>query len=137
MHRLLSSLALAMSLALSFNPARADDAAAIRTVIADQLAAFDRGDLEAAFAHASPGIQARFGDPRTFGDMVRSGYPMVWDPGRYEMRALSATPRGQVQTVMFEDAAGILWEADYLMEKVGGVWRIAGVALRRLPGVGS
>lgn len=134
--RFLAPLALAALLALPGLP-RADEAADIRGVIADQIAAFQRNDLDAAFAHASPGIQSRFGDPDRFGQMVRQGYPMVWRPSRFEMLALEETPRGPTQTVLFEDAAGHLWEADYIMQQVDGRWRIAGVSLRRLPGVSS
>jgi len=42
-----------------------------------------------------------------------------------------------VQTVMFMDAAGRIYEADYIMVEVDGSWRIDGVLMRRLPGVAS
>ena len=117
---------------------RADEpAGAIRSVIERQLAAFLKSDLEGAFAFASPGIQRMFRDPANFGRMVQQGYPMVWRPARWEMRDLVETDAGPVQVVLFEDADGILHEADYLMEMVDGAWRIAGVRLRRLPGVGT
>lgn len=125
-----------LALALLASPLRADPGA-IRGVIGDQLAAFQRDDLDAAFAHASPGIQALFGDAQNFGRMVQAGYPMVWRPEVVEMRALTQTPRGPVQTVLFQGADGRLAEADYLMELVDGRWRIAGVTLRVLPGLGS
>lgn len=122
------------------DPARAqNDTAdpAIEAVIDDQIAAFQRSDLEAAFAHASPLIQRKFGTPETFGRMVRSGYPMIWRPSRYEHRGLAAAGSGRlVKTVLFEDASGI-YEADYLMGETDGIWRIEGVSLRRLPGVTS
>lgn len=131
--------ALCLSAALAMAPrAMAEEAdAAIRAVIADQIGAFQRSDLDAAFAHASPGIQGKFGDPATFGRMVAQGYPMIWRPQQWEMGAYVDGPRGPTQSVLFRDAKGVLWEADYFMERVDGVWRIDGVQLRRLPGVAS
>ncbi|MEO0821398.1 MAG: DUF4864 domain-containing protein [Pseudomonadota bacterium] len=134
---LVPALLLAIAVALPGQAARADDAAAIRGVIADQIAAFQRDDLDAAFAHASPGIQGKFRSPDTFGQMVRYGYPMIWRPSRWEMGETATTEAGPVQTVLFEDAAGALWEADYSMTEVDGVWRISGVTLRKIPGVAS
>ncbi|GMG84224.1 hypothetical protein LNKW23_34390 [Paralimibaculum aggregatum] len=143
MTRLIRALGLALALALPLAPgaSRAQDAdpnAAIERVIADQLAAFARDDFAAAFAHAAPGIQARFGSPAGFGRMVRQGYPMIYRPARVEWRALETTAGGaQVKTVLFEDAKGRLFEVDYLMGRTDGAWRIRGVQLRRLPGLAS
>lgn len=114
-----------------------DDGSGIPAVIADQIGAFLRGDLDAAWAHASPTIQGVFGTPERFGQMVREGYPMVWRPSRWEMRERTAIADGFVQTVLFEDAQGRLFLADYEMRLVDGVWRINGVALRELPGMGA
>src|ERR1700694_3890075 len=47
---------------------------AIRKVISQQLAALRAGDGDRAFSHASPGIQAQFGDADTFLAMVRGAY---------------------------------------------------------------
>lgn len=129
---------LALLAAFAAPSARAeDDGAGIPAVIADQIGAFLRGDLDAAWAHASPTIQGVFGTPERFGQMVREGYPMVWRPSRWEMRDRTAIPDGFVQTVMFEDAQGRLFLADYEMRLVDGVWRINGVSLRELPGMGA
>ncbi|MEM6490264.1 MAG: DUF4864 domain-containing protein [Pseudomonadota bacterium] len=68
---------------------------------------------------------------------MQQGYPMIWRPERWEMGALNDTPGGPRQTVIFTDRDGVVWEADYLMREVDGTWRIAGVSLRRLPGVSS
>lgn len=120
------------------SPARAQERSdQIQAVIADQIEAFRRDDLAAAFAHASPFIQQRFGDPATFGRMVRSGYPMVWRPASWQMLGLGDTARGLVQKVMFVDRAGKAWEADYQMIQVEGRWRINGVWLKALPGISS
>jgi hypothetical protein len=129
---------LCLALAALALPVRADEPGdSIRAVIVDQLNAFRANDLGAAFAHASPMIQSKFRTPEIFGQMVQAGYPMVWRPSRYEMEALTETPRGPVQTVLFEDQHGRLFEADYEMRQVDGEWRINGVTLRELPGLGS
>lgn len=109
----------------------------IEAVIADQIEAFRSNALERAFSHAAPGIQERFQTPQGFGVMVQSGYPMIWRPSRYEWAGLEKGPRGWVQTVLIEDAAGQLYEADYLMREIDGRWRIAGVSLRKVPGAVS
>jgi hypothetical protein len=114
-------------------PARADDAAEIRAVIARQLEAFGRDDWAAAFEHASPSIQRMFVTPERFGGMVRGGYPMVWRPARVDVGVLETGPRGPVQLMYFEDDAGARYEAAYEMVEIDGVWRINGVFVRRAP----
>ncbi|MEM7212547.1 MAG: DUF4864 domain-containing protein [Pseudomonadota bacterium] len=109
----------------------------IQAVIADQIAAFQKNDVERAFTHASPNIQRMFGDPKRFGQMVEQGYPMVWRPARYEWLKVVQTDFGPVQVVLFEDQSGRLHEAGYLMQQVDGVWRINGVKLREVEGVGT
>lgn len=109
----------------------------IRAVILDQLDAFQAGDMARAFAHASPSIQAKFGDPANFRRMVETGYPMVWRPDRFEVGALGERGGRPVQTMLFTDAAGRLYEADYEMIRVDGAWRINGVTVRALPGLSS
>lgn len=137
MRTLLVALTLVFGLALAVSrPAAEEPADGIRAVIEDQLAAFRRDDLAAAFAHASPGIRAIFGSAETFGMMVETRYPMIWRPARHTMLRLQETAAGLVQTVLFEDRMGRLHEADYLMVQVDGIWRIAGVELRAMPGMG-
>lgn len=140
MTRWIAVAALAVGLATSLHaPASADEPnLAIERVIADQIAAFQRDDFAAAFAHAAPGIQAKFGTPEGFGTMVRQGYPMIHRPTRIEWGRLEKGPDGRVvKTVIFEDGKGKLYEAGYLMGRTDGAWRIHGVALRELPGASS
>ena len=109
----------------------------IQAVIADQIAAFQANDVERAFTHASPNIQRIFRTPKRFGQMVQQGYPMVWRPARYQWLKIVQTDSGPVQVVLFEDQSGRLHEAGYLMQQVDGVWRINGVKLRELAGIGA
>ena len=140
MHRFIG-LALAL-LAAAFlareGPARADEPAdSIQAVIVAQLDALQANDLRAAFAHASPMIQSKFGTPEVFGRVVETGYPVIWRPARHEMLALLETATGRIQLVLFEDRAGRFFEAVYDMRRIDGVWRINGVYLRAPRAAGS
>ena len=87
------------------------DRAAIASVIRDQIAAFKVDDASRAFGYASPGIQAKFGTPEEFLNMVRTGYGQVY-------RAAEVT--------------GVL--ALYFMERqADGSWKINGVLIAELP----
>src|ERR1700756_3001229 len=84
-NRLVIALFLAIALFGPAPPLQAErlstaDRGAIRAVVEDQLAAFQRDDGAAAFAFASPGIQAEFGTVENFMAMVRSGYQPVYRP---------------------------------------------------------
>ena len=136
MKTFLALLATALLAWLPLQASADEPADAIQSVITNQLSAFQANDVETAFGHASPMIQEKFGSPQNFGRMVEDAYPMVWRPRRYQMRELVEIDFGPVQVVLFEDAAGGLHEAGYLMRLVDGVWRIDGVQLRRLPQLG-
>ena len=110
-----------------------DEVAAIEQTIKSQLAAIQIDDWAAAFSHASPMIQGIFGNPETFSRMVISGYPMVWRPKSFQIGELTMSPQGPVQAIFFEDQEGRLFIADYLMQRVGDVWRINGVTIRPAP----
>ena len=119
--------ALAQGEPASASPA---DAAAIRAVIEHQLAAFQRDDAAAAFSDASPGIQAKFGTPDIFMEMVRTGYQPVYRPRETEFRDLVAGPAGLVQKVLFVGPDGRPVLAMYSMEREDdGNWRISGCVL--------
>lgn len=110
----------------------------IETVIQSQIEAFLADDLDTAFAFASPGIKGMFRTPERFGEMVRSGYPMVWRPAEVRYLELRAhPPGGMVQRVMIIDQQGQLHLLDYLMVERGDGWVIAGVQLLRGGAVGA
>ena len=125
-----------MVCSLSFGLAKADGAA-IRDVIAAQIDAFQRNDLPDAFSHASPAIKQLFQTPERFGAMVQSGYPMVWRPSAMRFGVLSERRGRQVQSVLFEDAAGVSHLAEYEMIDIDGVWQINGVRILPAPGAGA
>lgn len=135
--RLITILTSLLLLFVPLQPSAAEPDDSIQAVIADQIAAFQKSDVERAFTHASPNIQRIFETPSRFGRMVEQQYPMVWRPARYEWLKIVDTQFGPVQVVLFEDQSGGLHEAGYLMEQVDGVWRINGVKLREVEGVGA
>jgi ketosteroid isomerase-like protein len=121
-------------------PARADtgDEAAIQDVIGRQLEAFRRDDAAAAFALASPDIQAMFGAPGYFMGMVIHGYPPVYRPQQVAFGALVSENGVPVQKVELIGPDGAAWTALYAMEKQDdGTWKIAGCRLVESHAVGS
>ena len=111
---------------------------AIESTIQRQIEAFLADDLATAFTFASPGIKGMFRTPERFGEMVRSGYPMVWRPA--EVRYLDLRrhpPGGKVQRVMIIDQSGALHLLDYLMLETPEGWVIGGVQLLRGGAVGA
>jgi hypothetical protein len=130
MKRLFAIAFLALGLV---GPALADPGA-IRTVIRDQIAAFERDDFAQAFSHASPTIRDIFRTPERFGVMVQKGYPMVWRPD--EVQFLEAEERGGrvFQPVMIRDDQGTLHILDYEMVEGAAGWKIDGVRLREPAG---
>ncbi len=130
-------LALAVLLAAPVARADADRDSAIQAIIQGQIDAFLADDLDTAFTFASPGIKGMFRTPERFGEMVRSGYPMVWRPAQVRYLDLRAhPPGGKVQRVMIIDQSGALHLLDYLMIRTDAGWQIAGVQLLR-GGVGA
>ncbi len=108
----------------------AADRTAIRNVISDQLAAFQRDDGAAAFGLAAPSIQQIFRDPDTFMAMVRGGYQPVYRPRDVAFRDLLRFEGQLVQTVALVGPDGRRVLALYPMEQQGdGTWRIAGCQL--------
>lgn len=118
-------------------PAFADPAGEIRAVIEDQVAAFRRDDGPAAFAHASPAIQAKFGTPENFMNMVRTGYPQVYRPREMKFQQIEEFEQVTVQEVFFFGQDGSAVVARYYMKRNDeGVWKISGVDLRHAPELG-
>jgi hypothetical protein len=137
-----SVIAVGFALALSWlaGPLHAEgvnaaDRAAIRAVVEDQLAAFQRDDGAAAFAFASPGIQAEFGTVENFMAMVRSGYQPVYRPREVAFGDATAGDDGRiVQRVELVGPDGVPVVALYTMEQQpDGSWRIAACRLTKSP----
>jgi hypothetical protein len=106
---------------------------AIRGVIESQMAAFRRDDGAAAFAFATPSIQAMFGNPENFLSMVRRGYAAVYRPRAVEFAELVGDPDRPVQLVHLVGPDGETAIAAYEMARLDGSWRINGCVLLPSP----
>ena len=131
------ALALAMVLAWPLAAPAQEAGTEIREVISDQIAAFKADDFATAFTYASPSIKRLFGSPGRFGQMVRSGYPMVWRPADVRFTELKTRNGRQVQSVLVTDRAGALHVLDYEMVPGEDGWRINGVRVRKAGGAGA
>ncbi len=110
------------------------DQGAIRQVISDQLAAFQRDDGPGAFAFASPFIQRKFGTPGIFLEMVRTAYPPVYRPRDVQFRELVMENGRLFQKVLLVGPDGQPVLALYEMQRQpDGSWRINGCILTQSP----
>jgi hypothetical protein len=118
-------------------PRAEEPAEAIRGVISDQIAAFRADDFATAFTFASPTIKRMFGTSERFGEMVRSGYPMVWRPADVRFTGLRDRGGRTVQDVLVIDQVGALHLLEYEMIETEAGWQINGVRVRRAGDVGA
>jgi hypothetical protein len=139
MPRLLALLLAALLALATLHPASAQDtqsSAAIESVIAGQLDAFNARDVTRAFDYASPMIQGMFGNPANFGLMVENGYPMVWTNDGAQFLDLRDIDGRLWQQVLVTDAQGVRHLLDYTMIQTEDGWKINGVVLIPQPDVG-
>ncbi|MSO75899.1 MAG: DUF4864 domain-containing protein [Alphaproteobacteria bacterium] len=113
----------------------AADRSEIQAVIGRQVEAFRQDDAALAFGLAAPTIQAQFGTAENFLAMVRTAYPAVYRPRRFEFRELIDLDGVPAQTVLVVGPDGRPKLAIYPMERLQtGEWRIGGCYLVELPG---
>ena len=99
-------------------------------LIGTQLEAFKRDDASAAFAFASPEIQAIFGTPANFLKMVAEVYQPVYRSQSVTYLDLIEKNGRLVQRVLFSGPEGKQVLALYMMERqLDETWRIAGCIL--------
>ena len=131
-HLLVPLLALSLSAATPAWPSE------ITRTIQAQIDAFLAGDMDTAFSFASPGIRSTFRTAERFGQMVQSGYPMVYRSSAVRFLDRRAHPGGgQVQRVMITDDTGTVHLLDYLMVEGPDGWQIGGVQILRGQAVGT
>ena len=140
--RALPLLALLCVLVVLVQSARADEAAllgdtdrgAIRVVIEEQLAAFQRDDDSAAFGLASPSIQQQFQSPANFMRMVRGGYQPVYRPRDVQFGEIEIVGDSIIQRVELIGPDGVPALAHYVMQRQpDGSWKINGCVITKLP----
>jgi hypothetical protein len=99
----------------------------IRAVIHRQIEAFRHDDAAGAFALASPGVQAAFGNPQAFLEVVRMAYRAMYRPAEVSFRDPMILSGDVVQQVQLTDRAGGVWLAYYSMQRqADGSWRTDG-----------
>ncbi|MEA5500876.1 DUF4864 domain-containing protein [Limnoraphis robusta Tam1] len=106
------------------------DRTEIRSVIERQIQAFQRDDAVSVFSFASPEIQAKFGTPEQFIQMVKIGYPAVYRPRSVIFEDAVVVQGVPSQPVLFLSPNGKPVKAIYLMKlDEKGSWRIDGCYL--------
>lgn len=102
----------------------------VRSVITDQLSAFQSGDHNRAFSHAAPKIKGIFGTVDKFIGMVKGGYPALYAPDYYAYGRNTEFNGEVYQEVLVTDGAGKQWQAVYTLKKqADGSWKITGVKI--------
>jgi len=109
----------------------------IEGVITDQLQAFNDRDVDRAWDHASPMIQGMFRTPENFGQMVRNGYPMVWDNSNVRFLDQEEFGARTTQEVLIEGPDGGFYILDYQMIETPEGWHINGVQVIPAPDIFS
>jgi Domain of unknown function (DUF4864) len=118
-------------LVLCVSPAvAADDAATAQSIIRSQAEAFARDDAAAAYAYASPEIQARFPAADIFLGIVQNNYAPVYRHKRFEFGETQSADGKILQRVHIVDSDGVPWEALYTLEQQpDGSLKITGCTL--------
>ncbi|MBD2464411.1 DUF4864 domain-containing protein [Oscillatoria sp. FACHB-1407] len=102
----------------------------IRSVITQQLEAFQQDDSVGAFACASPGIQTQFDNPEKFMAMVKLNYEAVYRPRSVLFETIAEVEGYPAQKVLLMTPNGTLLRAVYLMQQQpDDSWRIHGCLL--------
>ncbi len=108
---------------------------AIRLTISQHIAAFQRRDTAAAWALASPNLQARFSSPNGYMAMAEAHYPALFETQNYDFDArakrLGQYQQIRVQRLFLTDQRGKGYWVTFTMQKQpDGSWKIAGCKLR-------
>jgi hypothetical protein len=107
--------------------------------VTGQIEALRSDDADGALGLAAEGFRANYTDAARFlADIRRSGYGPIADARSYSLGTFRKTGKGSVlQVVKLTGADQKLYEAVYeMVEEAGEGWRVLGVVLRRVPGLG-
>jgi hypothetical protein len=105
-----------------------------RSVVADQLSAFERDDAADAFRLTAPQVRDKFSSPADFIDAIKTNYGPI-----YRHRSVDFGPAaregdkiGMVVTIVAEDNE--VWSALFVLSKQGdGQWRTSAYMLAKAP----
>ena len=97
-------------------------------IISSQIEAFRKSDINTAYTFASPFIKSKFSNAEKFGEMVQTGYPMIWSPKNYEFLDFDVFNGALIQRVLFIDLQERIFIFDYeIREYKPNIWLINGV----------
>lgn len=106
------------------------DAAVVRQIVDEQIAAFQRDDAAGAWKHVAPSLREKFGTAETFLWMVRQGYRPVYAPRSYTFGPLERTADGLRLWLDLVGPDGEKVQALYLFERqADGTWKTSGCLL--------
>ncbi len=109
-----------------------DEENEIKSIVNQQLEAFQNDDFEKAYSFASPTIKKMFSSPEVFRKMVIGGYQAVYRPQSIKMGSVEIIKGVTTLKVYLVDPNGEFVTANYLMEKQGnGEWLISGCVLSK------
>ena len=105
----------------------AADRQKIQLVITLQIKAFERNDETRAFSYSTPEIRKYFGSSRTFMEMVRSNYSVLYKNASREFLEAAVIDGSVVQPLRIVTREGEAVVALYTLEKQADKeWRIGG-----------
>ena len=97
-------------------------------IISSQINAFQSFDTNKAYSFASPFIQSKFNNADKFGSMVKSAYPMIWEPKEFKFLEFTLFNGSLIQRVLFIDKNDRIFMFDYEIKNYGqDMWLINGV----------
>lgn len=97
-------------------------------IISSQINAFQNFDTNTAYSFASPFIQSKFTNHDIFGSMVKSAYPMIWEPKEFKFLEFTFFNESLIQRVLFIDKKERIFMFDYEIKNYGqDKWLINGV----------
>ncbi len=109
-----------------------DEENEIKSIVNQQLEAFQNDDFEKAYSFASPTIKKMFISPEVFRKMVIGGYKAVYRPQSIKMGSVEIIKGVTTLKVYLVDPNGEFVTANYMMEKQeNGEWLIAGCILSK------
>jgi len=107
-----------------------------KSIIEQQIQAFLNDDAEGAYTFAAPGVRAIFRTSDIFMAMVKRSYRPIYRAHAYHFGESIKEGDTLGQLVVIEAEDGSAYEALYeLVKGSDGVWKIAAVALRKIPGL--
>ena len=109
-----------------------DEENEIKSIVNQQLEAFQNDDFEKAYSFASPTIKKMFVSPEVFRKMVIGGYQAVYRPQSIKIGSVEIIKGVATLKVYLIDPNGEFVTANYLMEQQeDGEWLIGGCILSK------